>query len=71
MIVNFPIIYFIRNTNKEDIWNFVGSEKLFDLINKEITWSRKKIKIFLNNNDFDFNNFDQKNIKGIFLNDFQ
>ena len=69
-IVQIPIIKsFIKNVNKEDVWNFVGSESLFERINKEINFSRKKAKILLKRIESDFNYLDEKKIKGIFLED--
>ena len=69
-VIQIPIIKeFIRNVQKEEIWLFLGTKDLFDLLNKELNSSRKKIKIlhYLDHSESKFSFI--HNIKGFLIDD--
>ena len=70
--LQFPLIYkFTLNTNKRNIWLFIGSKKLESYIKSELSWSRRKIKIISRNFDSNFSDVDFNKIEGIFVDKFE
>lgn len=57
--------YFIKNSHKDEKWIFIGSIDVYDFLNKELMWCRKKIKIILCNDNLDL--LYRENIRGIFF----
>ncbi len=68
-LVQLPLInFFIKKTLNEEVWIFVGSKDIFEFLNYEIKWSRKKIKIIYKDINFDFNSLSQSSTEGIIFN---
>tara|TARA_Y100001978_G_scaffold203213_1_gene227513 strand:- start:8871 stop:10217 length:1347 start_codon:yes stop_codon:yes gene_type:complete len=70
--LQFPLLYkFTINTNKKNIWLFVGSEKLESYIKSELSWSRRKIEIISRNIHSNLSDVDFNSIEGIFIDKFE
>lgn len=68
-LVQLPLInFFIKKTLNEEVWIFLGSKDIFEFLNYEIKWSRKKIKIIYKDINLDFNSLNQSSIEGIIFN---
>jgi len=64
-LVELPLInFFINKTFNKELWLFIGSNEIFEFLNQEIKWSRKKIKIIYKGKNFDFNSLNNS-IQGI------
>jgi len=71
VVIQFPLFYkFTINSNKRNIWLFIGNQELEDFVNCEMKWSRKKIKLFSRSINSDLSIIDFNRFEGVFSNDF-
>ena len=70
-ILQIPIINsFVEKTIKEEIWIFIGSNKSFDILIKELEWSKKNIKLIQEDTNINLKKKKFKNVSGIIFNKF-
>ena len=71
VVLQFPLIYkFTLNTNKQNIWLFIGPKNLENFIKSELSWSRRKIEIISRNINSDLSDFDFNKVEGVFFDKF-
>tara|TARA_B100001989_G_C24551861_1_gene475872 strand:- start:12822 stop:14168 length:1347 start_codon:yes stop_codon:yes gene_type:complete len=70
--IQFPLILrFLENTSKADYWLFIGSKELYDLISKELSWSRKEFRILYSDLDAKLSKINLRQFEGIVSDKFE
>ena len=69
-IFQIPIILSCINiANKAEIWIFYGPKQIFNLLNEELKYSRKKMKILYNLDTLNTKFSPKQNVKGLIIHD--
>ena len=67
-LLQFPLINtFIRKTLSKEYWIFIGSDELYQFLNNELEFSRKKVKLLNKGIDLKLSEKNFHKIKGIII----
>ena len=70
-ILQIPIIYsFVEKTLKVEFWIFIGTDQSYDLLNKELMWSKKKIQMIHEDININFKDNKFNQVDGIIFDKF-